>query len=352
MVTVRHRSYVRGPHLWKRPPHGVYYITWHEDGAMQKRSTGTTRRADAEALLAVFLKDRESGARSPEAITLHQGIIDWLADRERPRAGLQPRTVDGYRRWADAFIEFFPATLLARDLMPHHVRQYLNRREDDGASPSTLKKELGGLAMVFFFLSREGHPVGNPCRAVRVRAKPKRHPAMTDEEFGQLRAALQDDLGAAYTAAEKRDLQELCDLAEVLWHSGHRFIDAVRLRWDDIDLDAMSWTIRAPENKGGEQTLPIHQAILPVLVRRKLLGWAGPFRDYWPLQRIWTSFKERHPEFKGWSWHRMRHAFVTRLRRLGMDAAAQALARHKSLSMSSHYTHLRTADLRDSLNAI
>ncbi len=352
MVTIRHRSYVRGPHLWKRPPRGLYYILWHEAGVMHKRSTGTANRDDAEAVLEAFLKDRAAPDQPSEAITFHDGILQWLADRERPRAGLQPTTLDSYRRWAALFTDFFPPGLLAREVTPHHLRRYLDHREDEGTSPSTLKKELGGMAMVFFFLSREGHPVGNPCRAIRLRARPKRHPAMTDEEFAQLRAAMNQDLKAARGAGEQRDLQELCDLADVLWHSGHRFIDAIRLRWDDINLKTGTWTIRAPENKGGEQTLPIHQAIMPVLHRRKLLGDPGPFREYWPLQRLWTDFKDRHAEFAGWSWHRMRHSFVTRLRRLGMDAAAQALARHKSLSMSTHYTHLKTADLRESLNAI
>ena len=206
--------------------------------------------------------------------------------------------------------------------------------------------------MVFTFLEREGRARGNPCKGVRLRAKSKRHPAMTEDEYRALRFAMVEEVEKAKTPKKLRDSQELLDLADVLWLSGLRFIDATRVAWGDVDFEEKVWTIRSPENKGGVIALPIHSKVLSTLSRRRLLGVEGPFPAYWHLSNLWKAFKERHPQFGGWSWHRMRHAFVTRLRGAGLDAAARALARHHSQSMSDHYTQLGMEDLRRSLEIL
>ena len=112
------------------------------------------------------------------------------------------------------------------------TRRFLDRREDDGASSTTLKKDLAGLSMVFRFLNREGLARGNPCDAVKVRANPKRHPAMTEEEYESLRTAMVAEVEDATSPKERRDAQELLDLADLLWRSGLRLVDAARLRWE------------------------------------------------------------------------------------------------------------------------
>jgi len=355
-MRTRRRINTRKPRLWRRPGNGLYYIVWTENRNSRKRSTRTDKRAEAEAHLQAFLADYELLRPTRRFLSLHEGVQEWLADRRRPRQNLQPTTLAQYERYARLFTDHFPPSLRAADVTPAMIRAYLNRREEkqDGkkVGAMTLRKELVALSMVFRFLLREGHVHGNPCNAVQVRARPKRHPAMTDDEFARLRGAMAADLEAAGDPAGRADAQELMDLADVLWHSGLRYVEAIRLRWEDVDLDKILWTIRSPENKGGEQTLPFHPALLPLLRRRRLLGAPGPFRDYWPLLRLWSVFKRRHTEFRGWSWHRMRHAFVTRLRSRGLDAAAMALARHSTPAMSERYTHLDLTTLRKSLEAI
>lgn len=48
----------------------------------------------------------------------------------------------------------FPRDLLAKDVTPALVRTFLNRQEDAGLQGYTLRKQLGGLSMVFEFLIR------------------------------------------------------------------------------------------------------------------------------------------------------------------------------------------------------
>jgi len=348
----RTRVYSRRPRLWRRTEGGTFYIVWNEHGQTKKLSTRTSLRAPAEEALREFLAHQDSGTSADLPVSLHQAVEDWLHDRERPRHALAASTLGGYRSWAALFQRSFPSRILAKDVTPALIRNFLDKQEDAGIAPLTLRKYLGGLCMVYEFLIREGHVARNPCKAIRLTAQSNRHPAMTEEEFAQLRAAFDQELQEAEQPQSKRDAQELLDLADVLWNSGLRFIEATRLTWKDIDLQKAQWVIRSPKNKGGVQTLPLHHSLVPVLRRRHLLGGTGPFTGYWPLQRLWVAFKDRHPEFTGWSWHRMRHAFVTRLRKAGRDAAAVALARHKSSQMSDHYTHLDLTDLRKDLEAL
>ncbi|MBI5431854.1 MAG: tyrosine-type recombinase/integrase [Planctomycetes bacterium] len=345
-MTTRRRTYTKQPHLWKRSGSSTWYIVWQEGPTTKKLSTGTDKRVVAEETLRRFHEERNAAWGQSTPITFHEGVREWLADRERPRHGLAQPTLSHYRTWARQFLEYFPASLRADAVSPAMVRRYLDAREDRGLGNSSLKKDLVGLSMVFRFLEREGRLRGNPCTAVRVRATPKRHPAMTAEEFASLRDAMTRNLTGTRTSALRRSAQELLDMADVLWHSGLRSIEATRLAWTDIDVERSLWTIRSPANKGGHATIPIHPELLPLLTRRKLLGMEGPFRNHHWLSITWRRFKKTNPSFQGWSWHRMRHSFVTRLRRVGADAVAMQLARHKTPAMSDHYTHLTLADLR------
>ncbi len=348
----RTRVYSRRPRLWRRTDGGTFYIVWNEHGQTKKLSTRTSLRAPAEEALRSFLLQQKAGTATELPVTLHQAVEDWLNDRERPRHALAASTLSGYRSWAALFQKGFPSRILAKDLTPALIRSFLDKQEDAGMAPLTLRKYLGGLCMVYEFLIREGHVARNPCKAIRLTVEVHRHPAMTEEEFEQLRAVFAQELKEADQPNARRDAQELLDLADTLWNSGLRFIESTRLTWQDIDLQKAQWVIRSPKNKGGVQTLPMHHSLVPILRRRHLQGETGPFTGYWPLQRLWGAFKTKHPEFKGWSWHRMRHAFVTRLRKSGRDAAAVALARHKSSQMSDHYTHLDLTDLRKDLESL
>ncbi|MCC7010914.1 MAG: tyrosine-type recombinase/integrase [Planctomycetes bacterium] len=351
-MNARRRTYTRQPHLWKRAGSRTWYVVWQEGTTTRKVSTKTDQRALAEEVLRRFTKEQGTAWGRTSPISFHEGAREWLADRERPRHGLSATTLSHYRTWVEQFCNFFPAGLRADEVSPAMIRRYVDAREDRGISNSSLRKDVVGLSMIFRFLEREGRVRGNPCTAVRVRATPKRHPAMTADEFTALRAALADEVRQAKSSTLRRAAQELVDMADVLWLSGLRSIEATRLAWDDIDLGQGLWTIRSPINKGGVAALPIHPDLIPLLTRRKLLGMAGPFRNRHWLSISWRRFKERNTAFQGWSWHRMRHAFVTRLRRAGLDAVAMQLARHKTPAMSDHYTHLDLADLRRGFAAI
>ncbi len=165
---------------------------------------------------------------------------------------------------------------------------------------------------------------------------------------------MQGEIEAAPGESERREAQLLADLLDVLWLSGLRSIEAIRLHWKDVDLDARTWRIRSPENKGGDQVLPLHPELVPVLRRRQLetAAEAGPFVVEWHVRNAWRRFKSRHKEWAGWSLHSLRHGFVTRVRAAAGDAAASHLARHKSKAMTEHYSHFDQETFREALDGL
>jgi integrase len=87
--------------------------------------------------------------------------------------------------------------------------------------------------------------------------------------------------------AERREAQLVAGLREVLWRSGLRSIEAILLRWEDVELEARTWRIRSPSNMGGDQLLPLHPDLVPVLRRRRLeiSAEAGPFAIEWHVRK-------------------------------------------------------------------
>ncbi|MBC8329032.1 MAG: tyrosine-type recombinase/integrase [Planctomycetes bacterium] len=355
MSTKPRRSYLRRPHLWRRPDNGILYILFHEDGLTRKKSTRTRKRAEAEDALRQFEAERaapRTEGRCRDA-TIQGGIKDWLADRERPRHGLDEKTLIDYRRWAKNMLAFFSEDRPATEVGRADVRRLLDYLEDNKVSRIQMKRHLTALSMVFNFLITEEAVAANPCHRFRFHAQTQRHRAMPEKVYREMILAMEEEVESASTAKYRALATELLDISTILWFSGLRYVEAIRLRWEDVDLDRGIWTIRSPRNKGGTKTIPMHDEVVRVLQRRRLLGKDGPFsgrRD--PIQRSWARFRKRHEKFGPWKFHCMRHSFVSRVRQNFSDVAAKELARHGTATMMDHYTHVEDSDLRAALEAL
>lgn len=340
------------PHLWHHPTTRRWYIVWQEDGQPRRRSTRTTRRDHASSALRAFILDDggkvERGPR--KRLTAREGLEEWLADRSRPRYGLQPSTIQTYRSVVARVSAVLPARLLLRDVSPHHVRRALDRLETAGTPAREVGKIVRHLRLAFAWLERQGEIRRDPTRAVELPKMRRRRGAAIDQDrYGALLAALDRSIEAAGEFSRDR-LEELRDLLEVIWRSGLRSIEAFRLRWESVDLDRATWQVDAPANKGGLRVQPIHRDLLPILRRRRLRGGAGPFSPR--IRFTWSAWKKTHREWIGTGFHQLRHAFVTRLALVGEQAAASFLVGHASAQMTEHYTHLTAEDARSVLDRL
>jgi integrase len=347
-------SYSRQPHLW-RSANGYLYIVYSDRGRWRRKSTRTTKRAAADAQLREFLQ-RGAGARLPTSkAPLAQAAAEWLEDRSSVRFGLAAVTLKEYALTCSRLDGMALGQLRPEQVEPRDVREALQRLEKAGATAGIQARFLNHLRMIFRWLRFQERVAGNPAELVEPpRVARGRRPAITPGQFQTLRATATADLEAASLPADRREAQMVLDLLDALWLSGLRSIEAIRLRWEDVDLEAKTWRIISPENKGGDQVLPLHPGLVPMLRRRRLEAGAepGPFSSLWTVRNAWQRFKRRHKEWTGWSLHSLRHGFVTRVRAAAGDAAASHLARHKSKAMTEHYSHFDAGTFRAALDQL
>ena len=351
-----HRSAKTRYRLVKRASNN-YYLYWREEGKPKWKSLGTRSKIEAEKKKKRLLASVEGEIEG--ILTIWEGANAWLADKCRPIHGLNKGTISSYRVLTKRIKEFWAFDTLLEEVSTPSVDSFLDYLERTyQLSPSGLKKKLGLLRSFFKWHHERGNMPRNPAVAINLRGvKPERHPAMEQEEYDRLRRDLLDWIERPIPNHARREesvvrdqRQSVLDWVDVLWFSGLRSVEALRLEWDNIDLERRIWTIIGPKNKGGDRVLPMHQVPVDILQRRRDSGILRPF----PMvaTKRWRTFKLSFPHWKGTNLHSIRHSFVTRVVLNGHPWAAQMLASHHSTEMTQLYTHAQSDDLREGLDSL
>ncbi len=139
------------------------------------------------------------------------------------------------------------------------------------------------------------------------------------------------------------------------------------LRWPDVDLEAGTLTIRRSVSAGFETTpkshhqrrIPMSRALRAALEAAKAGPWAPvtvtAMGKPWGENGLNQAFKRamERAERKGWSFHDLRHFFVTELFRNRAPAiAVQQLAGHADLATTQRYADFDADDLRSAIECI
>ncbi|MDF3067060.1 MAG: hypothetical protein K0R38_2661 [Polyangiaceae bacterium] len=157
---------------------------------------------------------------------------------------------------------------------------------------------------------------------------------------------------------------------EVAALAGLRTSEVRGLRWSDVDLKVGIITVRRGLTLGVEVTPKSHhQRVIPMGPRlratleaaapKKASPWASvaitargkPWGEF-GLNQAFGRALER-AKLDGWSFHDLRHFFVTELFRNGASAVAiQQLAGHADLATTQRYADLDANDLRSAIEGI
>ena len=293
---------------------------------------------------------------------LQDGLRTYL-DHLAVERGLAPNTLASYRRDLRRYL----AHLSARDVSdPSSVSEQdvtsflVALREGDEDHPP-LAANSAARAVVAVrgwhrFLVREGAATGDPARAVRPPAPPKRLPkAISVEDVEALLAAA----GADETPRAVRDRA----LLELLYGCGARISEIVGLDVDELDLD--SGTVRLLGKGSKERIVPVgsyaRAAVSGYLVRARP-GLAAASHGSPALflnvrggrlsrQSAWTVLRaaaERAGIRKPISPHTLRHSFATHLLDGGADVrVVQELLGHASVTTTQVYTLVTVDRLRE-----
>jgi integron integrase len=252
-------------------------------------------------------------------------LLDQVRDRLRVKH-YSMRTEDTYVQWIRRFI-FFHGKKHPREMGGPQVEAFLSHLATDArVAASTQNQALSAL----LFLYREVLQVDLPWLDGVVRAKrPKHVPVvLTENEVRALLAQLQ---GTRWL------------VVSLLYSSGMRLLEGLRLRVKDVDFERHEITVRDGKGARDRVTMLPARLVEPLgshltrvrrLHERDLAEGYGEVHMPFALARAAGLAKPVSP-------HVLRHSFATHLLGAGYDIrTVQELLGHKDVSTTMIYTHV------------
>ena len=304
-----------------------------------------------------------------------QPTIRELADKYLVAGGSQI-TYSIVIRMAD-FLDETAASLTPLAVSTWRVKE----KERTGNKDSSLNKKISSLRAILNFGVINGlieaNPIANVKKLKEVDSKAKTR-YLTEDERARLLAAL-----------DKYDEEQREARARSRHHSNRRYLPSMEgwafanyfkpvillslntgirrhallsLRWDDVDLEAGTVTLRAETAKNKKAAvLPLNNTALNVLRR-----WREQRTDDNPLifpspqtggvmDNCDSSFRWllREAGITKFRWHDMRHDFASRLVMAGVDLnTVRELMTHSDISMTLRYAHLAPEKKRAAVELI
>ena len=351
--------------LIKDPATGIYSVRFKgADGKTHLRTTKTTSKGDAMivvdqagvANLELAAKANALTAETVTAIVAGRKITaataaeQWL---ERLRTNREISTVTNHGYYVAAWLERLGAKAwpVAR-LTEQHVDSYVNEKSD--ATAATRGSRLAAIRSFFMFCSARGYIVGNPAALGEVRLRgltheqiePKKRVPITADEYRRIMAWPADDmtLGKFMTAA-----------TAISYWTGLRLTDIANLEWPCFTgTELIVWTGKTDTRVA----LPLSNPLIGSgELKMVLLGVAEEARPgarylFPDAHKIATDLTDRaklsvyygrlleRVGIEGKSFHCLRHAFVTRLKKAGVTIEEIGrVVGHSNTKTTEGYAH-------------
>ena len=309
-----------------------------ENRRVQKK--GFRTRADAVAWIADERKRLASGAT--RSISFHELSTEYLRDCQ---SKFRANTYRAKARYYRAFLAYAGGDADA-EVSPETCRKYLLEvRESEGAKNANRHRK--DLVALYNWGMRFGFSTNNPWRMT------DRFP---EEEFVRYTPPA-GDIEAVLLAASGDDL----DLLTVLYYTGGRIGEALRLEWDDVNMEKRWVVLKTRKRRGGElqsDRIAMPDALAKILSRR--------WRDRPPGSSLvfcrtdgspWSYQSKRHlmrdlcvrAGVKRFGFHAIRHHVASILADSGKATLGQIqrFLRHRRQTTTETYLHELGRDQRE-----
>ena len=291
-------------------------------------------------------------------------LLERFVEHLRDEVRASPHTVKAYRRDIAQFLDTVQESTgrepEPEDLAVRQVRAHLARMHGTRA-PSTMSRKLSALRRFGEYLRRQGLVEDNEVALVQNPKRAQRLPVAlpVDDVTSMIEAPAEDPLDPT-EVRRRRDRAVL----EVLYGSGLRVSECVRLDLPHLRWDGDRLLVRVVSGKGGKDRIvplgrPAVQALREYLELRSHLvtpksppeavflgnrgGRLGDRQVRYLVER--RSTEQARARI---SPHGLRHSFATHLLESGCDLRAiQSMLGHASLSTTQRYTHLSMGRLQD-----
>ncbi|MHB1349254.1 MAG: site-specific integrase [Desulfobulbaceae bacterium] len=309
-------------------------------------------------------RDAEAWARSVEAEYDRKGFLPSLVAHqmtfrqagERYREEVFPRLANKGKtenarllRLIDKFGELALASLDSS-----HAAQFRDLRLKEGASPQTVKHEIGLLGRILKQCVIDwGIPLPKGIATAQIRK-----PTLPPGRDRRLRAGEEERLLAAARASKCREIESIIIIA---LETAARRGEIAAMRWEDIDLKKRTWHI--PKTKTlVPRTIPLSQRAGEILhsLPRRIDGGVWRLRREdgitQAFDRLCKSRVKKEggikivDKFPNLRFHDLRHEATSRLFEKGLNIMEVAsITGHKDLRSLQRYTHLKAEDLAEKL---
>jgi integrase len=377
--------------LRKRPESNIWVCCYtRPDGSRAQRSTGKVKRDEAleiclrweatadqarqgnftEAQARKVVSDiaQRAGMGPIEFATAEKFLMDWIESKEVTKAR---GTTVRYRYVVESFIKFLGkrASTNLGNIRPADIAAFRDQQKKEGKSNGTANMVIKTLRIPLNMARRQGLILSNPAEAVDLLSADRQ----------------------TRTTFSRTQIADLLKVADIEWQGmillgachGLRIGDAVRLTWENFNVERHSLTLRPQKTKGGANanaeeyplhpdvadyitSLPIHNSnpkapLFPTLSQIKLGGRTGlceAFRTLMHKAGIVTE-GERQERKKGkgrrffeLGYHSFRHTAIS-------EQANQGVAKEIRMKLSGHksnvherYTHHELEALRKQIEKV
>ncbi len=326
----------------------VWWMSFMYQGHQVRRSTGTTDKRLAEAILCKVKVQIAEGrffeTREEQERTFREMMDRYLEERgvlKSPKSSVRDRGALNH------LLPVFGDLVLA-EVTPKLLAGYKAQRRLEGAAPATINKELQLVRHAFNLAMREWEWCReNPMHRVsmeQVRNEVDRWLTATEEE--------------RLMASSSPWLREFIVFA---LNTGMRQGEILNLQWEDVDFSRGILIVMKSKN-GTRRTIPLNAKVYELLASKQAAFKASrgpvfttPRGNELQVRFLVREFCEARdragiPDFR---FHDLRHSFATRLVQRGVDLyKVQRLLGHKTSHMTQRYAHHSPESLRDGVNVL
>ena len=302
------------------------------------------------ALIIARIKAGEEPVPEPMAVKLAEGpTVAELARRyleEHVAAHCKPRTEELYRRVIGKHILPAFGKTPALAVRTAQVTELHHRMRK---TPASANFTVDTLSRIYHSAEDRGQipEASNPCRLIVKYEERRRERFLTDEELKRLGRVLHE------VETRKGVWAHAVAAIRLLLLTGCRKGEILRLRWDEVDLEAHE--LRLPDTKTGPRTISLSPEAVDVLaaiprVADNPFVFPGKFEGTHmrTLHNPWRVICER-AELEDLRIHDCRHSYATRALALGESLPMIGrLLGHSQIETTARYAHLAKDSVRES----
>lgn len=324
--------------LFKRS--NTYWAYVWMDGVRHHKSTGTSNRRQAEAILRQF-RDELNEARHRLPQRRPEMTFGELTARFIANSMGRPHSLDRLKH----LLPFF-ADMRTADINQSAIRKYRQERhKEKQLTAATVNRDLSVLRRILYWAVEEGYLAANPVGRMRMeRERRTKRPVLSLREEQLLLAAAPEHLQQII----------LCAL-----HTGMRRGEILSERWEDIDFDNRILHVSHSKTPEGEaREIPLTSRLYELLgAHRRQHGPVFTYDDaaIKIIKTAWAS-SLRRSGIRHFRFHDLRHTANTRMMLAGvLQEVRREILGHssqRSRDVNDRYTQIELPEKREAIRKL